>query len=208
MSVFLDEDMIGRDAALIGFPHIVVCMGFVAVTANELYGVHMTTPAHSMATFGGFWTWAQAKGLAAAAITDIYGSFDRKARYGASTDTAGWNAWTQEMTAFANHLVWHGPAHGFDTKIISPTRGTYVEYHLNLGGTHPCRILYKRDEKTTQQARVNIGTGGDVVCWSVGSSRLRPIWTTSTGVDINVTRSNKGQLHELDYALRMRTILV
>lgn len=142
--VFLDENMMGRDDAVAGFPHLLLCMGFVARTNNDLWGVHLASPNSSQETFLAFWQWARGKGLAKAAITEIYGCCNRAIRYGRS-NPAG--AWAEEMQWFANALgVWHGVAYGFDTGILAPTDGTYVEYRWQLAAM--CRIFYKLNEQT------------------------------------------------------------
>ena len=45
MAVYLDEDQIGSDAAMIGFPHLLLCMGVVLVMGDgSLVGAHFTKP--------------------------------------------------------------------------------------------------------------------------------------------------------------------
>lgn len=144
MPVFLDEEMMGRDTTLVGFPHVLLCMAFVARTNNDLWGVHMIWPGQSPATFAAFWQWAQGKGLQTAAITDIFGCCNREVRYAGAAGRRA--AWTAEMQWFGAHLGWNGPAHGFDTGVIAPLQGTYIEYQRAF--VPPCRILYKRHEKT------------------------------------------------------------
>jgi hypothetical protein len=203
----LDEDMVGHDPAVIGFPHLLLCLGFVARTNADLWGVHLTSPANSPGTFAAFWGWAQAKGLAVGAITDIYGSGNHVIRYGGG----GVGAWTAEMQGFANTMGYHGPAHGFDTSIIDPKDGTYVEYTLQNGGLQPCTILYKRNEKTVQTgtAAVNYGGGtAEVAAWDAGNNRFRQISFPKTGVIGKKSFFHTGIFHEVDYAVRLTTIAV
>ena len=200
MPVFLDEDMMGRDAATIGFPHLLLCMGFVARTNNDLWGVHMVTPASSQATFAAFWHWAQGRGLATAAITEIYGCCNRKIRYGQGILAA----WAGEMQWFANTLGnWHGQAHGFDTSIIDPRDGTYVEYQWRLAGL--CRLFYKRDEETVQTGlsrQLVANHSPDIQKYSaIIVSGFSPILFAKPGIS-----SQAGALDEVDYALRLTTI--
>jgi hypothetical protein len=207
----LDEDMMGRDPAVVGFPHLLVCMGFVARTNADLWGVHLTTVVNSPGTFAAFWTWAQTKGLGTGAITDIYGSGNHRVRYGTNTAPAGWGAWNVEMQGYANHMGWNGPAHGFDTSIINPQDGTYVEYQLQLAGAQPCTIFYKRNEKTVPTGTTTVnyaGGAGDVAAWDHAQNRFRGMAFPKTGVIGRVSTFHKGTFHELDYALRMRTVAV
>jgi hypothetical protein len=211
MPVFLDEESVGHDPATIGFPHLLLCMGFVVVTANELWGVHLTSVDTSQAMLGRFWVWAQAKGLAAASITHIYGCCNRLIRYGVTNPAEGLTQWTVEMGILAGLLGWNGPAHGFDTSIINPLDGTFVRYDRAIGGTQPCTILYKRNEKTHETGYTNVlnTSGGESVAeWSNYINAWKPIALTKTDVAINRTFWNKGLMHELDYALRLQTINV
>ncbi len=45
MAIYLDENMVGSDANMIAFPHLVLCMGVVLVMSDgSLIGAHFTTP--------------------------------------------------------------------------------------------------------------------------------------------------------------------
>lgn len=45
MAIYLDEDMVGVDANMIAFPHLLLCMGVVVVMQDgSLIGAHFTTP--------------------------------------------------------------------------------------------------------------------------------------------------------------------
>ncbi len=211
MSVFLDEEMVGKDATTIGFPHLLLCMGFVAVTGNDLWGVHLTSTQTSQAMLGRFWAWAQNKGLNAGAITDIYGCCDLKVRYGVSSSNAGLIQWTNEMGVFAGILGWNGPAHGFDTSIINPADGTFVQYDRNLSGNPACRIFYKRDEKTHATGFSTVqynGGAGDVAAWSNHNNAWRLFTSMKTGIAGNVSTFHWGTIHEVDYGRRLTTINV
>ncbi len=209
MAVYLDEDMMGRDDDLVGFPHLLLCMGFVARTNAGPWGVHLTSPANSPGTFTAYCNWAKGKGLTAGAITDLYGCCNHVVRYGTSSPTAGLKAWREEMAAFANQLGWSGPARGFDTGIIDPRDGTYVEYRQQIGGAQPCAIFYKRNEKTVVPGTTSVASQGgtaDVVAWDAGNKQFRAMAFPKTNVVGKVSALHTGVFHELDYALRLTKI--
>ncbi|MBS3024223.1 hypothetical protein [Acidiphilium multivorum] len=212
MAVYLDEDMVGYDAGLIGFPHLLLCMGFVIRTNNDLWGVHLTGVDASASTFAEFWQWCSAKGLLAGTITDIYGCANHKIRYGTTSAAAGINAWKSEMGGFANVMGYHGEAHGFDTSIIHPKDGTYVEYRHQNFGNQSCRIFYKRNEKTHE-----VGNG-QLVNYNGGTSNIAKVnkkhggfnsmAIVKVGVAGNTSFFHTGKIHEVDYASRLTTVQV
>ncbi len=211
MPAMLDENMVGHDADTIGFPHLLLCMGFVARTNADLWGVHLVDPNDSPGMFTQFVNWAQAKGLVTGNITDIYGSGNHHVRYGTNDAGAGLQAWTLEMQGFANQLGWNGPAHGFDTSIINPQDGTYVEYHLQLAGNQPCTIFYKRNEKTVDTGIAPVPYAGgtsDVAAWDTYFNRFKPLPLVRTGVVGRQSFFHTGVFHEVDYGVRLTTINV
>jgi len=147
MPVLLDENMIGLDCDVIGFPHLLLCMGFVMLCEDGsgrmyLSGIHLTDVDASARAFPLFAEAVNANG-APAKIHAIYGTCNRRIRYG---DGDGNAKWRLEMTAHAHSLGFKGPARGFDTSIIDPKDGTYVQYELHTIGRQ-VRIFYKRNEK-------------------------------------------------------------
>jgi hypothetical protein len=201
----LDEDMMGRSAVALGFPHLLVCMGFVARTSTELYGVHLGYPADSRTTITAFWTWAQARGLALGAITDLYGCCNRTKRY---QTTNNWVLWKQEMRDWAAILGYGGRAHGVDLAIIRPAEGTYVEYHLGTGSRH-ARIFYKRHEKTEVvggSTTIN-GIAGDIAsCNNQGTMRASTF--AKNGIQGIASDGHKGDFHEVNYAMRLDSFTI
>ncbi len=149
MPVYLDEQMIGLDSDVIGFPHLLLCMGFVTLTedgggALNLSGIHLTDTVASQRAFPYFVEELYKSGVPAK-IHAIYGCCNRTVRYPGVGDPKA--AWRTEMTGFAKMLGFKGPARGFDTGIIAPEDGTYVEYQLSRVGGRTIRIFYKRNEK-------------------------------------------------------------
>lgn len=149
MPVYLDEQMIGLASDVIGFPHLLLCLGFVALTEDvngdhDISGIHLTDIAASKRAFP-FFVSELNKGGPPAKINAIYGCCNRSIRYPGITNTT--TAWRAEMTEYAALLGFKGPARGFDTSIIAPRDGTYVEYQLSRTGGREIRIYYRRNEK-------------------------------------------------------------
>lgn len=148
MAVYLDENFVGSDD-VIGFPHLVLCLGFVLIgtprdrAGATLWGVHLTDTENSGWTFDVFRDWCL-EACDVESITAIYGCCNRQVRYGGLNPT---QAWRDEMLGFADRIGFSGPVRGFDTGIIDPRDGTYVEYVLNPLAGDSCRIFYKRHEK-------------------------------------------------------------
>lgn len=207
MAIYCDEDQMGRDDAVIGFPHLLLCMGLVLRTANDIWGVHLTATQASSATFNAFWAYAMAKGLTAAAITDVYSSCNLSIRYSAATPAGQQAIWTGEMTNYAQTMGWHGNVWRFDTGVLAPTDGTYVEYRHQAQGAHGCHIHYKKNEKTLAGATINVnaaGGQGDFVAFSSHNRRLRP----SAGMKTAINVTTNGGLRELDYNNRLVAVVV
>jgi hypothetical protein len=148
MAVYLDEEMIGLDSDVIGFPHILLCMGFVTLFENasgelSLSGIHLSNPAKAQRAFPFFVNELFTSGKPK--MHAIYGSCNWDVRYeGAGNQRA---AWRDEMMSYAKQLGFNGPARGFNTGVIAPKDGTYVEYDLNRYAGFPVRIFYKRNER-------------------------------------------------------------
>ncbi|WP_137178474.1 hypothetical protein [Roseomonas sp. AR75] len=207
MAIYLDEDMMGRDAATIGFPHLLVCMGLVLRTNNALWGVHLTDTEASRPVFAAFWAYATNKGLAAGHVTDMYSSCNFDIRYYASSAAARLEVWKGEVTSYARVMNWQGNCRGFDTSVLAPANGTYVEYQHQAHGAPSCRIFYKKDEKTTSTGAAVVNRNGglaDCVTWDHYTNAQKPASVMKTG--INVT--TPGGIRELDYANRLRTFVI
>ena len=205
MPVMLDEEMMGRDDTIIGFPHLLLCIGVVLVTGNELWGVHISSQATAQQVFNAFWGYCTGRGLAVGAVTAVYGGCNWNVRYGPPNQPATRQAWEAEMTGFANHMGYHGAVRGFDFSIIAPKDGAYMEYRRQIGGTQPCRIFYKRHEKTVRAAATHTPLAGnaDVVSYSIRNGNFRLLALPSSGITGKVSTFHSGVMHEVDYALRL-----
>ena len=204
MAVFLNEAQAGCDQESIGFPHLLLCMGVVLQTNAWLYGYHFDAPGDTEANataFAGFI--ANRHGKVANGV-HLYGCANWVERY----HGGGRRDWRAEMGNIATTLGYQGKVSGFNTAIIDPRDGTYVEYVPEYS-QHRCRIFYKRHEKMdyTSNSVRNLPTR-DIASFKLNKTTGQMGPTTgyvnyTSGAGIQVTRSNKGELHELNYFLRL-----
>jgi len=199
MAIYLDEMQAGSDPNVIGFPHLLLCMGLVCVSrTNVLYGIHLDTPANTDDLINGFRRWAvNTAGFTPSNSIALYGSANWRVRY--NTRLHKRKEWKNEMTRIAGLLQYHGPVRGFNTSMISPKDGTYVEYHADV--RKACRIYYKRHEKMTYGVLVH----NPNIAKITGPTTMRTdryITSRPSAVVIRTT-SNKGELHEVNYAIRL-----
>lgn len=217
MAVYLDECQAGCNATDIGFPHVLLCMAVVLQTNAYLYGFHFDSPGNSDEYADALLDFIGRKGGNVANGVRLYGCCHHANRNStrnppaANADTA----WRAEMTQIAGRLGYHGPVTGFDTTIIDPINGTYIEFH-RVHGSSKCRIYYKRHEKMDHAVnhfrvadRPAAGTG-NVNTWkptdaygNVGQ------WIPSRSATTSATlAANATTLHELNYFLRATTFQV
>ncbi|MCB9948397.1 MAG: hypothetical protein H6842_11285 [Rhodospirillaceae bacterium] len=204
MAIYLNEDEFGNDAACIGFPHILLCMGVVVMTSNDLYGVHLGWPGGDSDVLIA----ELANLIAADGVADdmraLYGCCNREIRFQAAGDKK--RAWKAEMAGYAAILGFAGKIYGFCTSIIAPKDGTYVEYHPQYL-QRQCRVYYKRNEKM-----VYAGGAAPATMHRYNHHRgmVVPFGTepVTTGAAVTTTPSNKGHLHEVNYVLRMNSFTV
>src|SRR5262245_26451897 len=144
MTIYLDECQAGCDASDIGFPHVLLCMAVVLQTGAWLYGYHFDKPANTNEYAGALLNFIQRKGGDVANGVRLYGCCHHYNRNTNRKPPAGdaHAAWRAEMQQIAATLGYHGRVSGFDTSIIDPQQGTYIEFHREQG-TNRCRIYYK-----------------------------------------------------------------
>lgn len=136
MAIYLDEDMVGSDANLVGYPHLLLCMGVTVLMSNStLVGAHVTSHTTEDGVLAELAN--QIGKLAPATMDQLYcaGHYNEHLSYKNKT-----------VEQKAQALNFHGTAYLFDTRQIRPKDGTYVEVVSN-GAGHKCTIRYKRDEK-------------------------------------------------------------
>jgi hypothetical protein len=197
MPVYLNESEFGTATDVVGFPHLLICMGHVALTNNAMFGMHsdirtdVAVLAQDLAAF------MANRGVHGADITALYGCGNWAIRYGRANQEFHWQT---EMREAAAALGFHGPARGFDTSIIAPIDGTYVEYRPNYPA-HLCQIYYKRHEKMNYQTTFH--TNAAAFNPDIKRSVVIPGMSGVRNVP-SETLSAAGNLHEVDYALRLR----
>jgi hypothetical protein len=132
--------------AVIGFPHLLVCMGVVGVVEGCLYGIHLTETDATDELIDAFRGWIQGTyGVKGSDMRALYGSAVLPNRYGHNTPNLE-GKWKAEMSGIAQRLGYRGPVYGFDGSAIVPKDGFYAEYRANYP-TGTCRIFYKRNDK-------------------------------------------------------------
>lgn len=203
MGIYLDEDQFGNDNSVVGFPHIVLCMGVVVMTSNDLYGAHLASAGTASANVIRVLRDLIVQDGADNDMKALYGCCNRQLRYGADDKKA---AWKTEMTGHATTLGYTGNVYGFCTSIIGPKDGTYVEYIPDYA-QRKCKVFYKRNEKmdyTSGNASANVHK------YHQFHNQVGQIHhgLAKTDASIKVTKSNKGQLHEVNYLLRMTNFAV
>lgn len=219
MTVYLDEGQAGCDSSTIGFPHVLLCMAVVVQTGAYLYGLHFDTPPLSNEYAGALLDFMQRKGGNIANGVRLYGCCNHAARDTNRNPPTGNGdrAWKTEMRQIAATLGYHGRVSGFDTAIIAPQNGTYIEFHREQGTNH-CRIYYKRHEKMSHNVntflpgqRPAVGTG-NVSTWRATNAQGRAptgVWEPNRGQTTSADLAqNATTMHELNYTLRLTTFLV
>lgn len=197
--VYLDEAQFGAATGKVAFPHLLVCIGFVALTGNEMFGMHSDVQADTFVLATELNNFMANRGVVGGNIVALYGCGDWTNRYGSAARLA----WEEEMRLVARALGFHGPARGFDTGIIAPQNGTYAEY-LPLYPQQRCRIFYKGNEKMVYQSttRTPITYNPDIKKLHTYGGTTNVTYET-TGGDIIQTLGNMGDLHEVDYNTRL-----
>jgi hypothetical protein len=200
MPVYLDEDMVGTDPDLVGFPHLLVCMGVLCMTERNLYGVHLGEIEYTNAGIDSFKVWLGVLGVGGADLRGLYGSANFGIRYrnisGKGSDLT--QLWRVEMNRIAARLGYRGPIYGFDTSVIAPEDGTYVEYRSQWPRP-TSRIFYKRNQKMEYTTQQMDGGGPNVAKINIDTLALqKEIFVKTSAVVVA-----KSTLNELDYSTRL-----
>ncbi len=123
-------------------------------------------------------------------------------------------AWRDEMKLIAQRLGYTGRITGFDTAIIDPRKGTYIEFR-RVRGSDKCRIFYKRHEKMDHTVNT-IGSknhtapgSGNVNTWKPGSWGKSGGWISNRSMTTSAKlASHATTMHELNYFLRATSFTV
>ncbi len=205
MAVYLNEQQAGCDREVVGFPHIVVCLGVVLQTNAWLYGYHFDF-GNDVGNIAAFRDFLRDVGGNAQNGVRLYGAADWTERYVNAANRR--QAWRNEMQQIAAAIGYRGRISGFNTDIIGPQNGTYVEYQANFGA-ETCKIFYKRNEKMMdfEEQRHEVGPRPrNVVTYRCNGDQMQrnpgALWLVR-GAGVRPTRGNEGRLHELNYFLRL-----
>lgn len=148
MAIYLDERLMGYDDQLIGFPHILVCLGFVALIEKSgnkcMAGFHLTAGTENCKKEFSIFADEITQHVESHEIKKIYGSCNFNEHYKEHNNKVA--AWEDEMTYFGRLLGFQGKAYGFDTSVIKPRDGTYIQYELDTL-TERCKIFYRQDDR-------------------------------------------------------------
>jgi hypothetical protein len=136
MAIYLDEDEVGADAATIGYPHLLLCMGVTVVMADgSLCGAHVSNASTETVVMGRLLADVNANG---SGMSQLYCFADYAEHCG--------HHGCGDITAKAGMLGFHGPGYMFDFGYINPQDGAYVEITTN-GAAAAATLRFKRNEK-------------------------------------------------------------
>jgi hypothetical protein len=201
MPVYLDEYMVGTNNAAVCFPHLLLCMGLLCMTDHDLFGMHLGIVEDTELSIDGFKTWLQRFAVGGDDMRALYGAANFRLHYGKVSDpTACWKA---EMNQIATRFVHHGPIRGFDTSIIEPKNGTYVEFRSQLPKT-TCRIFFERNEKleyTVEDVNVAFPVMARV---NPNTRQIEPVKHIKTSASV----AQRSKLREVDYSVRLASYLL
>lgn len=134
MPKYLDEDQVGQDAMMIGFPHLLLCQGVVCVLGDgSLVGRHFTTGSTENQVAAAMQTLISGNGTG---IQRMYVAYDSRKKASSAQDAQG----------KAGLFNFHGDVYFFDCSKISPKDGTFVQV-TSRGPHSACLLEYKRNEK-------------------------------------------------------------
>jgi hypothetical protein len=197
MPIYLNESQFGMAHDRVGFPHLLVCMGFVAMTGSYLWGMHSDVKkdigklALELRRF-----MVEQWHTSPSNIIKLWGCCNWNVRYKGDADKR--LAWQQEMQLVAQVFDFQGTVRGFDTSVIAPRDGTYVEYYPRYA-QQECRIYYKRNEKMVYQNTNHYAEKTEL------NSNLKKFRGDDPVVNVPIeTTGAVGNLHEVDYNVRLQ----
>ena len=136
MAIFLDEDEIGVDTTMIGYPHLLLCMG-VAVVMNDgsLIGAHVSNQTTEANVLNGLLQKVTAHGGNMSQLYCFANMAEHVTRHGC-----------MDITGKANAIGFHGQGYSFDFAFMKPKDGAYCEI-TTTGAGSVATVRYKRNEK-------------------------------------------------------------
>jgi hypothetical protein len=138
MALYLDEDMVGVDANMIAFPHLVLCMGVVLVMGDgSLVGAHFTQPSTERTLLRLMIVQARQNG---SGMSQLYclADMDQHVRTHGGLDIMG----------KAEGLGFTGSGYAADFGVLKPTDGTYAQVTSN-GAAQRATVRCKLNQEVT-----------------------------------------------------------
>ncbi len=197
MAAFLDEYMFGKDRETIGFPHLLLCIGIVVVCDDALYGFHSSSLGTNSDSAVAFREFCNLRGMSNGGlgrVESVLSAADFRQRY-----KDGRADWEREMREFSGLFGYAGDVFGFDTSVMHPSDGAYVEFKKSSGERGGCRISYKRHEKTVIGPRVQIPLSdrANVISYDARLGRRRAVTFAASGVTGRTSLFHKGLFHRV-----------
>lgn len=159
MAIYLDEDMIGADASMIAFPHLLLCMGVAVVMGDgSLIGAHFTTPKTEHSLLNGMRRTIVRNGSGMSQLYCMADLAEHIQKYGGL-----------DITGKAQALGFTGQGYVADFGVLKPTSGTYAQVTTN-GAAQRATVRCKLD----QQMAYTRGQGGANVLKVVHKSGSDP----------------------------------
>lgn len=136
MPVYLNEDQVGTDPTVIGYPHLLLCMGLtLQMDDGALIGAHFTRKSSE----------DRVADKLNRAITSHGGAPERMYLTGNFYEHVQ-NHGGEDYTGKAALIGYRGPVYCFDTRSIKPKQGTFVRL-TSFGAGAGCLVEYKREER-------------------------------------------------------------
>ena len=135
MAIYLDEDMIGTDANMIAFPHLLLCMGVVVVMQDgSLIGAHFTTPQTEQSLLHGMRRTILGNGSGMDQLYCMANLAEHIHKFGGL-----------DINGKAEALGFAGQGYVADFGVFKPTDGTYAQVTTN-GAGHRATVRCKLNE--------------------------------------------------------------
>lgn len=153
MALFLEEDMVGADANMIAFPHLVLCMGMVVVMGDgTLIGAHFTQPTTEKAIL---YLVSRHVELNASGMDQLYcmADLDQHFKQGG-----------MDILGKAKGIGFKGQGYVADFGVLQPTNGTYAQLTTKgAGNKASVRCKLNQEVKYTNTASLTSGPAVKIV---------------------------------------------
>jgi len=151
MAIYLDEDMVGTDANMTAFPHLLLCMGVVVVLGDgSLVGAHFTTSATEKALLHMMSQKISSNGSGMRQLYCMADMNEHVTRHGG-----------MDITGKAKGLGFSGEGYVIDFGVLNPTDGTYGQLTSNGAGQR-ATVRCKLNQKMTYTNSATMTSGPSV----------------------------------------------